>query len=327
MENCTNSTTNCSVPDSTHPVLAGPGFGAYLIVIVSLLVATTTLIAITITALCMAHSVTKLVRVFLVNLLVAGLVTALVHLGFALLALILNFTSFPPPDLWFCRVLVFGFLVGFTLRLYSLAAFSVAVLLVVRYSKNTLKHLYIILSFVFIWTIAMLLSVRPFIPSLYPTILYYDNVTCTIRIEYPWPPEYASVTFEDFGKFIPLIISIVVPIVVLCYVRRKSMTTGSSYNKGIARFTLFLVAGNLLNVITYMSIVTLSHFEQILALYMTYSVATVLLLPPPILVYVFLKPVRDRVRFVICYCCRHPHPVYMANNPACIPLVEKNRFV
>ena len=324
MENCTNSTTNCSVPDSTHPILAGPGFGAYNVVMFSLLVATTTLIVITITALCVAHSVAKLVRVFLINLLVVGVVNTLVYMGFVLLALILNFTSFPPPDLWLCRILVFGFVVGFILRLYSLAAFSVSVLLVVKYSKKTLKPLHIILSFVFIWTIAIFLSVRPLIPTIYPTILYYDNVICTIRIEYPWPPEYASITLEAFGELIPLTISIVVPIVVLCYVRRNTITEGSSYNKGIARFTLFLVAGNLLNVITYISIVTLSHFEQILALYLTYSVATVLLLPPPILVYVFLKPVRDRVRFVICYCCRHPHPVYMANNPACIPLVEKN---
>ena len=324
MENCTNSTTNCSVPDSTHPVLAGPGFGAYNVVMFSLLLVTTTLIVITISALCVAHSVAKLVRVFLINLLVVGVVNTLVYMGFVLLALILNLTSFPPPDLWLCRILVFGFVVGFILRLYSLAAFSVSVLLVVKYSKKTLKPLYIILSFVFIWTIAIFLSVRPLIPTIYPTILYYDNVICTIRIEYPWPSEYASITLEAFGELIPLTISIVVPIVVFCYVRRNTITEGSSYNKGIARFTLFLVAGNLLNVITYISIVTLSHFEQILALYLTYSVATVLLLPPPILVYVFLKPVRDRVRFVICYCCRHPHPVYMANNPACIPLVEKN---
>ena len=325
MENNTNSTINYSVPDSAHLALVGPGFGAYIIVLFSFLVATTTLIVITIAALCVARSVAKLVRVFLINLLVAGLVNTLVYMCFALLGLILNFAYSPPPDLWFCRVLVFSFLVGFTLRIYSLAAFSVAVLLVVKYSKKTSKPLYIILSLTFIWTAAILFSIRPLVPSLYPTILYYDNLTCTIRIEYPYPAEYASVVMEDlFGKLVPLIVSIVVPIVVLCYVRRNTTAKGSSYNKGMARFTLFLLAGNLLNVITYTSVVILSHFEQILAFYFTYSVATVLLLPPPILVNVFLKPVRDRVHSVICYCCRRPHPVYMANNPAHIPLVEKN---
>ena len=324
MENCTNSTTNCSVPDSTHPALTGPGFGAYIIIMFSLLVAATTLIVITITALCVAHSVAKLVRVFLINLLVAGLVNTLVYMGFALLGLILNFTSFPPPDLWFCRILVFGFMTGFTLRLYSLAAFSVAVLLVVKYSKKTLKPLYIILTLVFIWTVAMLLSVRSLVPSLYPTILYYDNLTCTLRIEYPWPVEYASFTLENFFGLVPLVISIVIPIVILCYVKRNTMAEGSSYNKGMARFTLFLVASNLLVVVTYIFVMILSHFEQILALLLSCSVATVLLLPPPILVYVFLKPVRDRVHSVICYCRRHPRPVYMANSPVHIPLVEKD---
>ena len=325
MENCTNSTTNCSVPDSTHPVLAGPGFGAYSIVMFSWCIVIIALIIITISALCVAHSVAKLVRVFLINHLVAILVTALVHLGFGLLALILNFTSSPPPDLWLCRVLVFGYKNVFVLRLYSLAAFSVSVLLVVKYSKKTLKPLYIILSLTFIWIIATLLSVRTFIPPNDSNILYYDNVACTIQIIYQWDGEKALATFEEFfGKLVPLIISILVPIVVLCYVRCNTITEGSSYSKGIMKFTFFLVASNLLNVIAYIAVVVLTDFQdrQALYLYSTVSVATIF--PSPILVYVFLKPIRDRVRFVICYCCRHPHPVYMANNPACIPLVEKN---
>ena len=38
-----------------------------------------------------------------------------------------------------------------------------------------------------------------------------------------------------FGKCLtPLTISIVVPIVVLCYVRHNTIAEGSSYNKGIA---------------------------------------------------------------------------------------------
>ena len=326
MENCTNSTTNCSVPDSTHQSLAGPRFGAFTIVLFIWNIVIITLIIITISALCVAHSVAKLVRVFLINLLVVILVTALVHLGFALLALILNFTSSPPPDLWLCRVLVFGYKIVFVLRLYSLAAFSVAVLLVVKYSKKTLKPLYIILSLAFIWIIATLLNVRTLIPPIGSNILYYDNVACTIQIMFRSDGERALVAFEEFfGKLIPLAIGIVVPIMVLCYVRCNTIAEGSSYTKGITKFTFFLVASNLLNVVAYITVVVLTHFRDIRqALYLYYTVSTATMFPSPILVYVFLKPVRDRVRFVICYCCRNPHPVYMANSPACIPLVEKN---
>ena len=57
MENC----TNCSVND---PNLAGPGFGVLLIIV--LLVAITTIVmdVTIITALCVAHSVAHLVRIF-----------------------------------------------------------------------------------------------------------------------------------------------------------------------------------------------------------------------------------------------------------------------
>ena len=325
MEICANNTTNCSVPDSTHPVLAGPRFGAFTIVMLSWNIFIIALIIITITALCVAHSVAKLVRVFLINLLVAILTTALVHIGFFLLALILNFTSSPPPDLWFCRVLVFGYKNVSILRLYSLAAFSIAVLLVVKYSKKTLKPLYIILSLMFIWIVATLLSVRTLIPPIGSIILYYDDVACTIRIVYEWDIGKAFVAFEEFfGKLIPLTISIVVSIVALCYVRRNTIAKGSSYNKGMAKFTLFLFASNLLIFIAYISILILTHFRQRQALYLYYAVSIATMFLSPILVYVFLKPVRDRVHFVICYCCRHPRPVYMANSPVHIPLVEKD---
>ena len=325
MENCANSTTNCSVPNSTHSGLAGPGFGAFAIVMFSWNIVIIALIIITIAALCVAHSVAKLVRVFLINHLVAILATALVHIGFCLLALVLNFTTSPPPDLWFCRILVFGYKNVFILRLYSLAAFSVSVLLVVKYSKKTLKPLYIILSLVFIWIVATLLSVRTLIPPIGSDVLYYDNVTCTIQIMYDLDVEKALAAFEEFfGKCIPLTISIVVPIVVLCYVGHNTIAEGSSYNKGIAKFTLFLFASNLLNVIVYITVVILTSLQVGQALYLYYTVSIATMFLSPILVYVFLKPVRDRVHSVICYCCRHPHPVYMASNPVHIPLVEKN---
>ena len=44
-----------------------------------------------------------------------------------------------------------------------------------------------------------------------------------------------------------MVISIVVPILVLCYIRRNRITQSNNYNKRIAKFALFLVSGNLIN--------------------------------------------------------------------------------
>ena len=327
MDNCTNSTINCSVPDSTHPGLAGPGFGAFAIIMFSLNLVILALVIITITALCVAHSVAKLVRVFLINHFVAILVTAPVYMCFALLALVLNFTSSPPPDLWLCRVLVFGYVVGSIGRHYSLAAYSVVILLVVNYSKRATNPFCIIPYVVFTWTVAILLSIHILIPSVYAP-QYYDNVTCFAQTDNSnliLEATYSLLTIEVFfGKLLPVIVIFVVLFIILCYVRRNTITANHSYNKGMAKLAVFLITCNLLDFIAHVVVAVLIHFQERPALYLSYSVSTAILFPPPILVYVFLKPVRDRVHFVICYCCRHPHQVYMASSSVQIPLAEKN---
>ena len=327
MENCTNSTTICGVPDSTHSNLAGPGLGAYAIVMFSSNLVILALIIITIAALCVAHSVAKLVRVFLINHLIAILVTALVYIGFGLLALILNFTSSPTPDLWLCRVLVFGYVVVSIGRHYSLAAFSVVILLVVNYSKRSTKPFCITLYVVFIWTAAILLSIHILIPSVYAP-QYYDNVTCFAQTDNSnliLEAKYSLLTIEVlFGKLLPVIIIFVALFITLCYFRRNTATERYSYNKGIAKLAVFLITCNILDFIAHVVVAVLINFQERVALFLSYTVSTAILFPPPILVYVFLKPVRDRVDCVICYCCRHPRPVYMASSSAHIPLVEKN---
>ena len=93
MENC----TNCSVND---PNLAGPGFGAFLVLILLLVITAIVLNITVITALCVAHSVSKLIKIFLINLLVAGMSLALFGGLFIFSGIVLNFTSLPPP----CRL-------------------------------------------------------------------------------------------------------------------------------------------------------------------------------------------------------------------------------
>ena len=83
-----------------------------------------------------------------------------------------------------------------------------------------------------------------------------------------------TATWVIFGGLTPLTISIVVPIVVLCYVRCSTITEGSSYNKGIAKFTLFLVAGNLMNIIGQAVVALIVYVMYIHKLYVYCNVET-----------------------------------------------------
>ena len=299
MENC----TNCSVND---PNKGGPGFGAFFIILLVLFITAIVLNVTIISALCVAHSVNKLMRIFLINLLVAGVIVALIGIGFALSGLVLNFTSLPPPDLGFCRFLLWGYFVGAISRLYSLTGFSIVVLLIVRYNKKELKTHYIVLFLALIWCVSILLNVHFLVPSLY-TVEYYEDIACFASYAEEGAYYAFHAVFIIFGGLTPLTISIVIPIVVLCYVRRNTIAEGSSYNKGMAKFTLFLVAGNLINLVgqAVVAFIVFINGGDTFVIYLCYLLVGLSLIPTPIMILIFLKPVRAHMTKVI-RCTRIP---------------------
>ena len=302
MENC----TNCSVND---PNLGGPGFGAFLVLVLLVVITAIVLNVTIITALCVAHSVTKLVRIFLINLLVAGVLFSLIGIGFFLPALVLNFTSLPPPELGFCRFLVWGYGVGAISRLYCLTGFSIVVLLIVRYNKKEMKTLHIVIFLALIWCVSILLNTYILIPPI-TAVQYYDDVACFTRILDADIIDELRYVFTAiwviFGGITPLTISIVVPIVVLCYVRRNSITEGSSYNKGIAKFALFLVAGNLINLVGQTVVALIVSISEPPGVYLSYLAGITSLILSPVMILIFMKPVRAQVTKVL-HCTRNLH--------------------
>ena len=298
MENC----TNCSVND---PNLAGPGFGAFLIFILLVIITAIVLNVTVITALCVARSVSKLMKIFLVNLLVAGVIVTLIGVFFVLSGLILNFTSLPPPDLGFCRFLVWGYGTGVITRLYCLSGFSIVVLLIVRYNKKELKTLHIVLFLALIWCVSILLNTHLLVPPIF-AVQYYNGVACfpkTLNADIIKEVRYVfTAIWVIFGGLTPLTISIVVPIVVLRYVKRNSVAEGSSYNKGMAKFTLFLVAGNLINLVGQALVALIVYVSEPPGVYISYSAGMLSLIPTPIMILIFMKPVRVEVTRAIC--CR-----------------------
>ena len=155
---------NCSAGD-----LHGTGFQAFMVCMAVLIFTSIFFNIIVITVLCAAHSVAKLVRIFLINLLAAGLYSSVTGAVFSTLTLILSFTSYPPPSLWLCRFFVFVYSTSSITRIYSLAAFSMIVLMMVKYNKRTFKttHVHIIVIFIVVWSIGFPLGAHILIPTVY----------------------------------------------------------------------------------------------------------------------------------------------------------------
>jgi hypothetical protein len=310
MENCTNS-TNCSEPVISHD-LAGPVFGAFLCVMIVLLILTTISFPFTIAALCLSHTVCKILRIFLINLLAAGLFTALFQLVFGFTALILNFSSVSSPPLQLCRFISWGFGVGSVARMYSLMAFAVSVLLVVRFKRKDIVTVYIVTAILFIWTIPVLLNTHVLIPQVF-AVHYYSGVVCFPQTKNAAIIFKARYTFTALwvmgGGVAPFTVSIIVPISVLCYVKHHTLTgEHSSFSKGIARFSLFLVVGNVFNIVGQMVVTLTAYIPGPPGVYVSYLAGAFSLFPTSAMILIFLKPVRMTLKDIVCckYCPVHP---------------------
>ena len=104
--------------------------------------------------------------------------------------------------------------------------------------------------------------------------------------------------------FLPLVVCICVFLRTLCYIKRHTITEGAQYKKAVAKFAAFLITGNVVNVLGQVvpAIVTLS-ISDIVGVYLAYTMYVLSLIPTPILIIVFLKPVRKQIARLLCKTC------------------------
>ena len=313
MDNCTlpGGKGNCdSAVNQTVPIdqLGADGVLAFCVITAILLAATIVACVLTLATLCFVKSMARTLQIFLINLLSAGIAIAVTASAYSLTALVVNWAEIKEPSLPFCRFAVWAYAVGAIARLFNVAAFSVAVLLVVKYSVRALKCAPIALAIILLWSGAILLNTHILVPQVH-AVQYVDGVACfprTADADIIKPARYTfTAIWIAFGGVVPVIISIVVPIVVLCYIKRNQVTESRDYNKGIAKLTLFLVSGNLINLFGQAVVTALLYYSDATAVYFTFSIVLLSLLPSPVLVIAFLKPVREKMKAsLFCHCLR-----------------------
>ena len=281
--------------------LAGPGLGVFLIIFFFLSVFGFGLITVAVIILCKVSSVAKILRIFLISLLLSELVVVTLDIIACLLAAVLNFTQLNPPSPSLCRVILLGYNVGIYARLYNLAVFSVVVLMMVRYHKRQFKPLYTILGLMFIWTMPVLLNVYIIVPPIYG-VQYFDNVVCfpaTVGIN----PVILNIryTFTAIvlvvGAIIPIFVSITAPSIGLCFIRK---TEESAYKKAITKLTFLLLIGHV-NIIGQIAVGLITSYNTAPGVYVVYSMALVSIVSTPIFILLYIEQVRSKLMaFILC---------------------------
>ena len=275
-------------------------FMAYSILLVVIALVAGLMIGFNVFALLMATVIPRPVRFFLINLLLAGLLVTVVVVFVAgtSTVLVVVGTHHPAPPSYLCRVYLWLFASGVTARLWNLAAFSLSVLAIVRFGKKTISPHFTAIIITLLWLVPLTIPAYVLLPYVYE-IQFVHGVAC-------FPDNNRTVIIQArhtflaiwtiFGGFTPLTISIAVPIYCLCYIRKNIVTDGTQYRKGMAKFSLFLMVGATINILGQVLPGLLSYYSTATGVYLSYGSAVVSLLPTPIIVMAYLKPVQEKLQ-------------------------------
>ena len=280
-----------------------PGFMAFSILLAVIALVAGLMMGFTIVALFKANAVPRPVRLYLINLLFAGLIVALAAMFILITSGVLVSSNHPRPR-HLCRVYLWVFATGLVTRLWSLAAFSVSTMTIVIFSKKTINKWIAAVIVLTLWLVPMLLSLYIMLPYafeaqfIHGVACFPDNNQTNLVV----PVRYTFlVTWNVFGGLMPLTVSIIVPIICLCYIRRNIVTEGREYRKGMAKFSLFLMMGGSINFFGQVVPSLLALYSAAPGVYLSYISAVISLLPTPIIIVAFLKPVREQAqKFLPC---------------------------
>lgn len=304
MEDVHQNITNSS--GIMNDVSLGPGFTAFIILLSMALIAIITIDSLMATTLLLSKSLAIPIRVLLVNLLVASLVSAVILLTSFFKTVILSFSGTAQPSLPFCRFLLWGFHVAIEARLLGLVVFSVLVQRIVTRGPRKMGARWLILSLAATWVIASITRIDTIVPPIYG-VQYVGGVAC---FPVKRNPKYEAIRLSYFFLWlafaccVPLLVCICVLLCTMNYLKQHIISEGAQYKKAMSKFAAFLITGNIVNVLAQLvpAIVTLT-LSDIMGVYLAYTMYGVSLIPTPILIMVFLKPVRKHIQHLMCKKC------------------------
>lgn len=223
--------------------------------------------------------------------------------------IILASTLLPNPNLGVCKFILWTILTGAACRLTFLAIFSISVLVIVVAKPKYAKPIIFGIVFAVTFLVIAAICASAFSRSV-ADVQYASGVSCSPR-SVGTPTVAFVIIYIILFALVPLCITLVTPVVVMCYIRRNTITEDVKIKKALARFTLFLLFGNVFNIIGIILPAAIAAQRTASSVsrnggvveYLPYALMSLSLLPFPILMLIFFKAVRDGIRKFFCCCC------------------------
>ena len=308
-----NNTTN--VTEATEEQFPLPDFVAYnVIMLVVFVIPVSVVNTLTIFVLLLDKTTPFPIRIVIVNLLAASLIGILGLYLEHLTSLVLISGEQPLPPAEFCSFIIWLLAGGGASRLVFTATFSVVVFVIVKGGAKAVNNIGLAISFTSLWIVTFLLSS--------PTLFLYTVGAKYLGGAACFPRAVEGVTDTSVNRIfvilwaivfgiIPLIITVTMPLVTICYLRRHNMSGDMKFKKAMVKLALFLILDIFFNfnflgqIVPPIIALTNENVQDSALVYLAFILMNISLIPTPVLIYVYLGGVRTKaIEILLCYAIR-----------------------
>ena len=290
-----------------------PPFSYYSLAITIILLAPLLLFNILLTvAIAMEKSLAWTQRLVLVNIVTAGQIVILGLIMFFTANTIISGCWCPElrPSDFACRWIYWVIASGGAARLVYMAMFAISVYVLVRYGARKMSTWASVIATIGAWVVVLLPNAAIFSPDIV-LITFNDNVTCAAHGTGYKTFIYAFGYAGAYG-IMGFAMSVFSLIATVCFIRRNSISGDIALEKAMMKFALFLILGNIINFVGQVIPLQFAAFapagkdwydlEKVLN-YVEGVFILLSLIPTPVLILIYFRPVRQRVTRVLCSLC------------------------
>ena len=309
LHNTSNSTAGME-EEETRPLFSYYSLCITVFFLTPLLLLNTLLIV----AIAVERSIKGSLRLVLVNIITAGQVVIVGLMMLFISNVIISGCWCPGlrPSDFACRWMYWVIASGGAARLMYMTTFAISVYVLVRYGAKKMKIILwvAIVAVACVWVAVLLPNAAIFSPDVV-LINFHDNDSCAAHGTGYKTFIYAFGYTGVYG-LLGFAVSVFSPIATVWFIRHNTISGDITLVKAMLKFAVFLVLGNIINFVGQTTPLLFAAFAPAGKDWYTLEKAfnyvegvfiLLSLVPTPVLILIYFKPVRKRVKRILCGVC------------------------
>ena len=191
-----------------------------------------------------------------------------------------------------------------------MTTFAISVYGLVRYGARKMKIWVVVVTVVGVWVVTLLPNAAMFSPDVV-LINFHDNVTCAIHVT-GYKTLFYTFGYMSVYGLLGFAVSVFSPIATVWFIRHNTISTDVTLVKAMVKFAVFLILGNVFNFFGQIIPMLLAAFTpagedwhtlEKAFLYVKFIFVLLSLISTPVLILVYFRPVRQRMKRMLCGVC------------------------